>query len=174
MLWVAQEIRFSGQVQSLCIVTTENRSDLIQNIWTVKRLSQSDIYKLYVFIWGWFFHSLDGVGDRIRTKVHVDIIGKFCTAEVRPKNVLHFNASYSPPPPHTLLPSFRASYGVIVCYNQSCGSNMSSHKVLKVSGKLKPIPFRNWYNGKSTPWGFLSYTPFYIKCTGVISCHNSD
>ena len=126
MLWVAQEIRLSGQVQSLCIVTTENRSDLIQNIWTVKRLSQSDIYKLYVFIWGWFFHSLDGVGDRIRTKVHLDIIGKFCTAEVRPKNILHFNVSYSSPPPpptpcylvsglHIGLLCVTISHAVLIC-----------------------------------------------------------
>ena len=96
--------------------------DLVQNIWTGKRLSLSDIFIYFwsVFILRWFFHSSDGVGDRIRTKVHLDIVGKFCTAELTPKNVLY--RCFIPPSPglvsglHIGLLCLTISHAVLICH----------------------------------------------------------
>ena len=93
----------SGTRKSFKIALTSCKlCELLKN---VSDACQSDICKVYVLT---FFHFSDVGGDRIRTKVHLEIVGKFCRAEVTPLNVLHRRLmSYNP--------SFRTTYCTLMC-----------------------------------------------------------
>ena len=98
---IVQEIRLSGPPgpesldpsgNSLGIVTADNRLNIALTLCKIFELLKDRLKAMYTKCMCLFwvvFYSSDGGGDRILTKVHLYIVGKFCTAEVTPKNVLH-------------------------------------------------------------------------------------
>ena len=74
------------------MVTADNRLTIALTLCKIFELLKDRLKAMFTkcmcLFWGAFYSS-DGSGDRIVTKVHLDIVGKFCTAKVTPKNVLH-------------------------------------------------------------------------------------
>ena len=73
-------------------MTADNRLNIALTLCKICELLKDllkAMFTKYMCLFGGVFYSSDGGGDRILTKVHLDIVGKFGTAEVTPKNVLH-------------------------------------------------------------------------------------
>lgn len=122
---IAQELRVSGplspesfyaSLNKKGIVAAENRWKIALTLCKLCELSKNvsvacqAIFAKYMY---WFFFLFSDVdGDRIRTKVHLEIVGKFCRAEVTPGNVFHRRLMF-------YNPSFRISYCVNVSYKSA-------------------------------------------------------